>query len=52
MTCMLQALINASYRVDPIVISHGWLEFDTVDDYEKYNNWLKEGSLGKFYSLI
>ena len=50
MTCMLQALINAGYRVDPIVISHGWLEFDTVDDYEKYNKWLRDGSLKRFFN--
>lgn len=48
MTCMLQALINEGYEVRPIIISRGWLEFDCVKDYEKYNNWLKEGSIKRF----
>jgi len=51
MTCILQALVNSEYRVDPILIKHGWLEFDTVGDYERYNKWFKEGSLGRFFSL-
>lgn len=48
MTCLLQALINAGEEVKPIIISRGWLEFDTVEDYEKYNRWLKEGTLQQF----
>lgn len=51
MTCMLQALINAGYRVDPIIIKHGWLEFDTNEDYENYAKWLKEGMMDRFYYL-
>lgn len=51
MTCMLQALINEGYRVDSIKIKHSWLEFDTTNDYERYNQWLKDGSLKKFFSL-
>ncbi len=49
MTCMLQALIDAGYKVEPIEISHGWLEFDTVKDYELYEKWLKEGTLHQFF---
>ncbi len=48
MTCMLQALINAGQEVKPVIIRRGWLEFDTVEDYEKYTKWLEEGTLGKF----
>ena len=44
---------NKSYYdiVDPIIIKRGWLEFDTVEDYEKYNEWLREGSLNRFLEL-
>lgn len=49
MTCMLQALINARQEVQPIIIRRGWLEFDTVEDYEKYTKWLKEGTLQRFW---
>ena len=51
MTCMLQALINAGQEVKPIVINRGWLEFDTVEDYEKYTRWLDGGTLQRFIRL-
>ena len=51
MTDMLQSLINRGYEVKPIIINRGWMEFDTVEDYEKANKWLEDGSLSKFYSL-
>ena len=51
MTCMLQAIINSGQRVDPIIIKHGWLEFDTVEDYERYNGWLKENNIKRFINL-
>ena len=51
MTCVLQALVNTGYRVEPIIISRGWLEFDTEEDYEKYNQWLKEDTLDRFFNF-
>jgi phosphoenolpyruvate phosphomutase len=51
MTCILQAIINSGQRIEPIIIRRGWLEFDTVEDYEKYNQWLEEGSLQRFFSF-
>ncbi len=51
MTCMLQAIINEGYEINPITITHGWLEFDTVEDYEKYNNWLNNKEINKFINL-
>lgn len=51
MTCMIQALINSGQRVDPITISRGWMEFDTIEDYEKYTQWLTEGSINRFMLL-
>lgn len=51
MTCMLQALINAGQEVKPVIISRGWLEFDTVEDYEMYTKWLDEGTLSRFMRL-
>ena len=49
MTCLLQAFINSGHRIDPIIIKRGWLEFDTQEDYERYNQWLEEDSLGRFF---
>ncbi|MFA6365080.1 MAG: phosphocholine cytidylyltransferase family protein [Candidatus Paceibacterota bacterium] len=51
MTCMLKALIDAGYRVDPIFIKHGWLEFDTVEDYERATAWNENGTLQRFINL-
>jgi len=34
MTDFLQELINQNNKVYPILINHGWLEFDTNEDYE------------------
>ena len=51
MTDMLQMMINNGCKIDPIVIKRGWLEFDTNEDYEKYNQWLKGGSLRRFFRI-
>lgn len=51
MTCMLQALINAGYKVEPIIISRGWMEFDNNEDYERANSWLADGSIKRFINL-
>ena len=51
MTCMLQALINKGYLVNPITISRGWIEFDNVEDYERAIKWFNEGSLSRFINL-
>lgn len=51
MTDMIQALINAGHIVNPIIISRGWLEFDTIEDYEKALKWKKEGTLSTFYRI-
>ncbi|MBN4049047.1 phosphocholine cytidylyltransferase family protein [archaeon AH-315-M20] len=51
MTCMLHALIDAGYRVDPIIIKHGWLELDTNEDYEKATQWLNKGKIDRYIHL-
>ncbi len=51
MTCMIQALINAGQKVEPITVERGWLEFDTVEDYEKYTSWVEQDTLHRFISL-
>lgn len=51
MTSILKAIIDGGYRVDPIYIKHGWLEFDTIEDYEKSIKWIKDGSIARFIDL-
>lgn len=48
MTCLLQEIIDQGHDINPIIIQRGWLEFDEIKDYERYNLWLKEGSLKRF----
>ncbi|MBI1968634.1 phosphocholine cytidylyltransferase family protein [Candidatus Woesearchaeota archaeon] len=49
MTDFLQCLIDNAVPVEAIPISHGWLEFDTNEDYERAVKWAKEGTLHRFY---
>ena len=51
MTCMLQEMIDRKETVKVIHCSHGWMEFDTVEDYEKAMLWLKTGKIKKFINL-
>ncbi|OGN29998.1 MAG: hypothetical protein A3A33_01595 [Candidatus Yanofskybacteria bacterium RIFCSPLOWO2_01_FULL_49_25] len=51
MTSMLQAIIDDGHRVDPIYIKRGWLEFDTVADYERVRAWDREGTLKRFINI-
>lgn len=51
MTCMLMAIINSGFPVTAVPINRGWLEFDTVDDYERVVQWQKEGSIRRFFHL-
>jgi len=51
MTCILQAIIDEGYKIDPIIISRGWLEFDTNQDYEKVNEWSKSRILKNRFKI-
>ncbi|MBI2101469.1 phosphocholine cytidylyltransferase family protein [Candidatus Woesearchaeota archaeon] len=50
MTDMLQLIINSGQKVYPVPIKHGWMEFDTNEDYEKAIKWVKNKSIRKFYN--
>jgi choline kinase len=51
MTCMLQELVDRGLDVKAVHTSHGWMEFDTVEDYEKCLQWVKDGTLNRFIRL-
>ncbi len=38
MTDLLMLIINSGNIIEPISVNNGWLEFDTVDDYELFIN--------------
>ena len=41
----LQEMINRGVEVGAVLVQHGWLEFDTVADYEKITDAHQNGSL-------
>lgn len=49
MTDLLQELIDRGYTVDAHEIERGWLEFDTTEDYDRYQEWLETGEIEEFY---
>ncbi|VVB58869.1 MobA-like NTP transferase domain protein [Candidatus Anstonella stagnisolia] len=51
MTCMLQALIDKGARAQAVKVRHGWMEFDTNEDYEKADKWLQDGTIKRFFSI-
>ena len=52
MTDMIQLIINSGQKVYPIRIQHGWLEFDTNEDYEKAIEWLKNRTMKRFFNFV
>jgi len=51
MTCILQALVNDGAEVKVVTVRRGWMEFDTVEDYEKAMQWAKDNTLKRFILL-
>lgn len=51
MTDFMQHLIATHQaQIRPAYISGGWLEFDSIQDYESYQNLQREGQLRRFYA--
>ena len=51
MTDLLKAMIDEETKVNPILISRGWLEFDTDNDYDLYNKWYNEKIISEFINI-
>ena len=49
MTDFVQLLIDRGVNVKAYLVSHGWLEFDTNEDYERAMKWDQEETLSRFY---
>ena len=45
MTDLLNAIIESGKKVKAIHFNNGWIEFDTNEDYENANEWVKDGSI-------
>jgi len=48
MTDMIQEMIDRGVPVKAVPVHNGWLEFDTVSDYELACKWEKEHSIDRF----
>jgi choline kinase len=48
---LIQGLISSGVNIKLIPIQNGWLEFDTVKDYEIYKDMEKKGSLSNLIKL-
>jgi L-glutamine-phosphate cytidylyltransferase len=51
MTDLIQELIDEGEQVSAYPIKGGWLEFDTVEDYENYQRWIESGTMSRFTNL-
>jgi len=49
MTDLLQGLIKDGTVLNAIPIHNGWLEIDTVSDYDMYTKLFNDNKLGKFF---
>jgi hypothetical protein len=48
---LIQGLILSGVNIKLIPIQNGWLEFDTVQDYEIYKDMEKNGTLSNLIKL-
>ncbi len=49
MTDLLQDIINQGDPVKAVTISHGWLEIDSLKDYQNARKWFEDGSITEFF---
>ncbi len=49
MTSFLQHLVDLGHPLRAVPVDGGWLEVDTVEDLERYNEMARNGSLSDFY---
>ena len=51
MTDLLQGLINSNHKLHSVPIRGGWLELDTISDFEIYQRMFKNNTIQKFIKL-
>lgn len=49
MTSFLQYLIDQGWYAHAVFTENGWLEVDTVEDLQRYEQMFREGALQRFY---
>ena len=48
---LLQGLIKINYPLHALLVDNGWLEFDTINDYNLYSKMLNDETLQKLIKL-
>lgn len=51
MTDFLQGLINEKHKLKAILIENGWLELDSLHDYNIYNELYQQGKISDFINI-
>jgi L-glutamine-phosphate cytidylyltransferase len=51
MTDFLQGLVKDNQKLIPVFINNGWLELDSIKDYEIYNQMFKNKTISKLIDL-
>ena len=50
-TDLLQGLVTDGNELKPIFVNGGWLEFDTIDDFELYEKMIENNSLSELINF-
>ena len=51
MTDLLRGMINDGNKIKSIPIHNGWLELDSLEDFEQYQKKFNENTLNEFFSI-
>ena len=51
MTDLLNGLCKKNVKLQAIFIENGWLELDTLDDFELYQKMQSNDTLSTFYKI-
>ncbi len=51
MTDFLQGLIKDNQKLSPVFVNNGWLELDSIKDYEIYNKMVENKKISEFINL-
>lgn len=51
MTDLLQGMIKSGFKIKSVPVKNGWLELDTLHDYELYEKMYSEGTMSRFIEM-
>ena len=51
MTDFLQGLINDDHKLNAVPVENGWLEIDSINDYNLYNEKFNNNTLSELINL-